>query len=134
MKTKMILMIMLLTVIMSNANAQSNDSLIGKWATSYEEDGEIAHVTYEFKKSNGAFVCYMQYIQDDAGNGEAQSALVMRDIQLKKGKGKATYLLNYEGETYELMATLTLTNLNTTLEINYSYSGYSDTEEWKKVD
>ncbi|MDN5215141.1 hypothetical protein QQ020_23880 [Fulvivirgaceae bacterium BMA12] len=122
----------LVIVAFACAHGQSNSLLIGKWKTSYNDDGEKGFITYEIKTVDGKLKGHTQYIEDDKGNGEDYSSLVLKNIRFSDGKGKATYVIEYEGETYEAEASLTLVDVNT-LKIHYSYMGYSDTETWKRV-
>jgi hypothetical protein len=126
------LIISFMMMALTSASAQSTNSLLGKWEATYDIEGEKMIVSYEFKKVKGKLVCYTTFIKDDKGNGEAYKSLAMTNISLKGGKGKSKYLLEYEGKTYKIKASLKLTN-SKTLKVSYSYEGYSDTEIWKKV-
>ncbi|MEO1628940.1 MAG: hypothetical protein AAFV25_27585, partial [Bacteroidota bacterium] len=85
------------------------------------------------KDDGGKLLCHTLSLKDDQGRGEAYHSLVMTDIRFQGKKGEAQYLFKYEGETYEVKAALHLTSANT-LEVSYSYYGYSDTEIWKRAD
>ena len=109
---KIIFSTVFLVIIFTHAKAQSSSSLIGQWKTTYEVEGEKIHVNYQFKNINGKLLCRTLSLKDDKGNEKAYNAIVMSDIQLKNGNGKAKYILKYEGETYEVIATLKLIKLN----------------------
>ncbi len=111
--------------------AQSKDTLLGKWDASYDVEGEKINVRYEFKYKNGKLLCYTLNIKDDQGNGEAYHSLAMSDITFQHGKGTAQYVMEYEGEKYEVEASLRLINAKT-LQVSYSYYGYPETETWTK--
>jgi hypothetical protein len=72
-------------------------------------------------------------MKDNRGNGEAYYTLVMSDISFQNGKGTALYVMEYEGEKYEVEASLRLIN-SRLLKVSYGYYGYSETETWNKVD
>ncbi len=112
-------------------NAQTNDALLGKWETTYEEDGKKTYITYEFKNVKGKLKCYTTSVKNNEGE-ENYESLAMEDISIKKGKGNAKYMYNEEGENYVLKAKLHFENANT-LHISYSYWGYSNTEKWKRI-
>lgn len=112
-------------------NAQ-NQSLAGQWESRYELEGEKFEIAFEFKDDKGALQCHTLFLRDDQGNTENYDSIAMTDIQWKDKKGKAQYFFEYEGETYEVEASLHLVDANT-LEVQYSYYGYSETEIWKKV-
>lgn len=126
------MVLVLVTLAFTAVKAQSNHSLIGKWKTAYNEDGEKGYITYKIKSVDGELKGYTQYIEDDQGNGEDYHSLALTNIQFSNDKGKATYVIEYEGETYFAEASLRLEDANT-LKVHYSYMGYSDTETWKRV-
>ena len=128
-----VLIAMLLIMIITVAKAQSSQELIGKWITTYEEGGEKAYVTYEFKSVKGKLKCYSIAIKDDSGEEGKYESLVMKKIRFKNGKGKATYMYTDEdGENYAFKANLLLKN-EKTLTVSYSIMGYSDTEIWTRL-
>ena len=129
---KLMAIMALVIVVFACAYGQSNPLLIGKWKTSYHEDGEKGFITYEIKTVDGKLKGYTQYIEDDKGNGEDYTSLALKNIRFSDDKGEATYIVEYEGETYDAEASLRLVDANT-LKIHYSYMGYSDTETWKRV-
>ncbi|MEL6635625.1 MAG: hypothetical protein AAFW73_08120 [Bacteroidota bacterium] len=120
-----------MAIALAGAKAQSDHSLIGKWQSLYEVEGEKIRVDYQFKNEREKLGCYAVLFKDDAGNEEAANTVVMSSIDFENQRGKAQYLLQYEGETYEVEATLRLINAQT-LEVHYSYYGYADTETWKR--
>lgn len=128
----LIITIFLVFLSITRISSQSNDSLLGKWQTTYEENGEKAFVSYEFKNVDGRLKCYTFYIKDDKGEGTKYHSLAMENIVLKEGNGKAKYRYNEEGKKYVFDANLYLKNENT-LQISYSYWGYSNTEIWKRL-
>ncbi|MDY8136446.1 hypothetical protein [Aquimarina sp. 2201CG5-10] len=125
--------IVITIIAFTSSQAQTNDTLIGKWETSYEEDGEKAYVTYEFKKVKEELKCYTLSIKNDKGEGGKYNSLAMKNIILNNGKGKAKYVYNEKGKNYVFDAKLNLKNENT-LNISYSYWGYSNTEIWKRIE
>lgn len=133
MKNLKMILVAFMVITFANVKAQSYSSLIGQWKTIYEIEGEKIHVNYQFSYDNEKLLCRTLSLKDDKGNGEAYEVVVMSDIHFEKGKGEAKYSLKYEGETYEITATLQLINTNT-LEVSYSYYGYTDTEVWKRIE
>lgn len=111
--------------------AQSSASLKGKWETTYKLNGETGHVTYSFKDTKGKLQAYSISMKDDKGNEQKDNSLIMDKITFKDGKGTCTYMIKYEGKTYDIKAKLFLKNKNT-LEVSYTYYGYSDKETWKR--
>jgi hypothetical protein len=133
MKTLRILLLILAAVSITALFAQSKSALPGKWTASYEVEGEEINIQYEFKYKNGKLSCYTLHMKDNRGNGEAYYTLVMSDISFQNGKGTALYVMEYEGEKYEVEASLRLIN-SRLLKVSYGYYGYSETETWNKVD
>ena len=132
MKKSIILPVALRMMAFTILKAQSNNSLIGKWETTYEIEGEKMNVVYQFKNEGKKLKCYTLFLKDDKGNGEAYDSIVMADVHFKDKTGNAEYVLKYEGEIYKVQAYLQLINENS-LEVSYSYYGYADTEIWRKV-
>ena len=120
-----------MAIALSSAKAQSDHSLIGNWQSLYEVEGEKIRVDYQFRDEGKKLLCYAVLFKDDAGNAEAANTVVMSNIDFENQKGKAQYVFQYEGETYEVEAALHLVNAQT-LEVHYSYYGYADTEIWKR--
>ncbi|MEN0048919.1 MAG: hypothetical protein AAF806_17780 [Bacteroidota bacterium] len=133
MKELKIILIAFMMIPFAKVNAQSNSSLIDKWETTYEVEGEKINIVYQFKNNNETLLCHTLFLSDDKGNREAYDSVVMTNIRFNGEKGKAQYLFQYEEKTYEVEAFLHLTNANT-LEVSYSYYGYADTELWQKVE
>ena len=127
--------IVLLSLIFSSnhLNAQSINDLLGKWETTYIEEGEKATVVYEFIKEENQIKAYTILIKDDKGNKEPYKEVALDKIKFKDGKGKGTYFIEYDGDNYDLETDLKLKDA-TNLELSYSYWGYSDTEIWKKIE
>ncbi len=113
-------------------NAFSNHSLIGEWETAYDVYGEKGFATYEIKSVDGRLKGYTQYVEDEKGNGQNYASLVLEDILWSTGKGRASYVMKYQGKTYATQVALTLVDANT-LNAHYSYNGYSNNETWTRV-
>ncbi len=128
---KTVVTIVILLITSTVVNAQTNDALLGKWETTYDDDGKKIHMTYEFKNVKGKLKCYTTSAKNNEGE-EKFETLAMEEIKIKKGKGSAKYIYNEEGENYVLKAKLHFENINT-LRISYSYWGYSNTETWKRI-
>ncbi len=126
------LMLIILLLFSIWINAQDGNVLIGKWETSYEEDGEKFYVTYEFKNINRKLKCYTLYIKDDKDEGAKYYSLAMEKIRMKEGKGDAKYKYNEGNKKYVFDAKLILKKTDI-LYVSYSFWGYSNTEIWKKV-
>ncbi|HAP60438.1 MAG TPA: hypothetical protein DCR93_13405, partial [Cytophagales bacterium] len=109
----------------------SSDALIGKWKADYEMEGEAFRVVYEFTLANGQLVGYARSMQD-ARDEESTNTLVMDNIVFLDGRGTANYSIDYEGERYEVEATLELTRPDR-LTVRYSYYGYAEEEVWHKM-
>lgn len=122
---------MLVSMSFTMANAQNAESLKGQWGTEYELDGEKTFVVYEFRKSDGKLKGYSILLKDGESKVVKDNTLVMHNIKMNKGKGSATYKMDYEGEKYEVKVTLTLKSKKV-LNVSYSYSGYTETEVWVK--
>ena len=133
MKKIKIILLAFIVIALAHVNAQPTHPLIGKWQTVYDLEGEKVYVNYQFKKINGKLFCTTLFLKDEKGNSEAYNTVAMSDIDFENKKGKAQYMLKYEGELYEVEASLYLTNANT-LEVRYSYYGYTNAEIWKKVE
>ncbi|MEM9142283.1 MAG: hypothetical protein AAGA86_04800 [Bacteroidota bacterium] len=121
-----------MVALLSGAKAQDAKALLGKWETVYKDKEGTAHITYEFVNENGQLLCYTRYIADEGGNGSEYNTLAMKNIHFKAGTGKALFMYKADKEVYELKASLELEGTNA-LQVSYSYWGYSDTEQWKKV-
>ena len=111
---------------------QAASTLLGKWASSFEWEGEQVHIQYEFRTVQGKLLCYSVQLADANGDALQDNTLVMTNIEFANGSGTATFTIKDEGETYEADATLKLTNSNT-LQVDYSYYWYSDSETWKRI-
>jgi len=129
----MMTLLVLLCFGLFGVNAQSPDALIGKWEAVYEEDGEKATVTYKFSKENDKLICHTIYIKDDNGEGGEYNSVAMKNIRFEEGVGRAKYMYREEDKTYEMKAYLELKK-PTLLQVSYSYWGFSETENWKKIE
>lgn len=129
---KSVLTVILITVSASTINAQTIDTLIDKWQTTYEEAGESYVVTYEFRKDNNEIKVYSVLAKDGQGDTLKDNTLAMDEVRFLVDKGTAIYIVEDEGKTYNMKAKLWLKN-SETLQIDYSYWGYSGTEIWKRV-
>ncbi|WBX75243.1 hypothetical protein PG911_11295 [Tenacibaculum ovolyticum] len=128
-KTVTILILLIATTVLK---AQTNDVLTGKWETTYKDNNENVYITYQFKYVKEKLKCYSVFIKDDSGKKGKYESLVMKNITLNNGNGKAIYIYNDNGVDYEFKANLLLKNENT-LNVSYSVLGYSDTETWKRL-
>lgn len=131
---KPIICLLLLIACLSavGISATSQSPLLGKWQTEYELEGDRFSIVYQFKDVEGKLKCYSLYTKTSKGQLEKHQALVMDAIDFENGTGTARYSLTYEGETYEVDATLKLED-NRILTVEYSYYGYGDTETWKRI-
>jgi hypothetical protein len=130
---KNILTTLVFAVAMSTTvQAQNMDSLIGKWTTTYNIEGETIETTYEFKKVDGTLKVYTVQHKNSKGQVQKESELVMNTIAFKNKKGTCKYILKYEGKIYNIPSDFVLKD-DKTLELSYSYYGYSDTEIWKRI-
>lgn len=129
-KSSLIAIVMVLTI--SSVSSQSNSDLLGKWETIYEDNGNTYVVTYEFKNVDKTVKAYSILIKDGQNGAEKDNSIAMDEVQLKSGKGNAKYIIADEGKIYEMNAKLNMKDQNT-LEVRYSYWGYSDTEIWKRI-
>ena len=127
-------LIFLISILLVTASikAQNNNDLIGKWETTYDDEGEKSYVTYEFKNVSGNLKCYTLYLKNDKGEGVKYNALAMDKITLNNGKGIAKYKYNEGNKNYVFDTKLHLKN-QSTLYVSYSFWGYSNTEIWKRV-
>ncbi|MEW7277808.1 hypothetical protein ABW636_04370 [Aquimarina sp. 2201CG1-2-11] len=121
-----------LLLITTSIKGQSTTNLIGKWQTTYDDEGEKSYVTYEFKNVSGKLKCYTRYLKNDKGEGVKYTSLAMDKITLSNGKGNGKYKYNEGNKKYVFDAKLHLKNL-TTLYVSYSFWGYSNTEIWKRI-
>jgi len=124
--------IIILLFATTTITAQSSDALLGKWEGIYKENGEKALITYEFKQVKGKLKCYTVSIKGENGEEGVYESIVMRNVSLNSGNGKAIYIYNDNGEDYEFKAKLSLKSQNV-LNISYSVMGYSDTEVWNRI-
>ncbi|WP_298475580.1 hypothetical protein [uncultured Maribacter sp.] len=129
---KSVTTILFLLLAVTTTTAQTKDVLLGKWEAAYEEKGEKFYVTYEFKKEKDKLKCRAIFIKNNKGEKGKYESLTMENIVLMRGKGKATYIYNEDGEKYMFNAKLNLKNKNT-LSIKYTYWGFSETEVWKRI-
>ena len=124
--------ILLLALSPLGLMAQNQDALLGKWTCPYELEGEKGMITYEFKKDKGVLKAYSVLYAPDGESEYEDDELVLKDIKFSDGKGKASCILEDDGEVYELNAQLNLLSSDK-LEVKFSAWGYSEKETWKKV-
>ena len=126
------LLVLMMACTTTALPAQINNDLIGKWEANYVYKGEKSMVIYEFKIVDGKLQCYSILRKNDRDVEQKNNSLSMKKIRFEKGRGTCKYLLKYEEDTYNIKAKLSLKDKNT-LEVSYSYYGYSDTEIWKRT-
>lgn len=114
-------------------NAQNTSELLGKWKSSYTEDGETYSIVYEFREDQGQIKAFTLEIRDQIGDKESISELVIDNIEFSNKKGKGIFHFEYENDQYDIPAQLRLKDTRT-LEISYSYWGMSDQEVWTKME
>ncbi|MDN5202442.1 hypothetical protein QQ008_13730 [Fulvivirgaceae bacterium BMA10] len=103
--------------------------LIGKWEATYDEmEGKVI---YQIKKKGNKIMGYTVSFVDEAGNAYVDDSLVLEVKHFSKDKGKAMYMMEYEGEKYEVICEFKLEG--NSLEISYDYYGYQGKEVWKKI-
>ena len=125
-------LIALLMLVFAPCIGQSADELIGRWTADYEMDDEKFSVVYEFKYSSSRLVAYARIIRSSGGETVPMNDLVMNDIKFLEGKGTANYMIDYEGERYEVEAELEMTGTGK-LKVSYSYYGFGDDETWVRA-
>lgn len=108
------------------------DYIIGKWRVAYDSDEFKGAVVYDIKKQDGAFNGYTVQYEDE--NGYSQKAEGDKVLEIKKFdgyKGKGIYMIEYEGEKYDIECQIDMVDENT-FKLSYDYYGYSDVETWKR--
>ncbi|SIQ20994.1 hypothetical protein [Maribacter ulvicola] len=128
---KKVVLIPLFAIFTVTTQAQNSKDLNGKWEAYYEQDNEKGYVTYEFKTEDKKLKAYSTLLKDVNGYKVKDNTLTLNEIKFSKGKGKCKYLIKYKEKVYNVPAKLILIDENT-LEVSYSYYGYSDTETWKR--
>lgn len=108
------------------------DYIIGNWKVSYNGPDYKGSVVYQIKKEGKVFNAYTHEYQDENGFSEkakGEKHLVIQSFDGYKGKG--IYMIDYEGEKYNIDCVIDMVDENT-FKLSYDYYGYSDTETWKR--
>ena len=121
----------LLVAFTSNAWAQQEHKLSGKWAISYPDFDWSAE--YEFRTEGSSVVGYCVTLIDQDGTRHADNSKLLTELHYDGTRGTAQYKLEYEeGESITLPCTIASKGSGT-LQVSYSYEGYSSTETWRKL-
>lgn len=129
MKSLVVTLIAVLSLTFSNA--QNEDVLLGRWKADYTEDNETFSVIYEFKKDKGKLKCYSVFIEIENERSDYKS-LAMYKIVFNGVKGIANYTYKENNEDFTMRTKLRLKDKNT-LNLNYSYWGYTGKETWHRL-
>ena len=108
------------------------DYIVGKWKVTYNSDEFKGSVIYDFKKEGKIFNAYTFQYEDEKGYSQKAEGTKTLTIQEFDGyKGKGIYMLEYEGEKYDVACQIDMVDENT-FKLSYDYYGYGDVETWKR--
>ncbi|WP_298511625.1 hypothetical protein [uncultured Kordia sp.] len=108
------------------------DYIVGKWIVNYNSDDYKGAIVYDIKKEGNKFNAYTYEYQDEKGYGEKAEKTKTLTINSFDGyKGKGTYKIEYEGETYDVQCNIDMVDENS-FKLSYDYYGYGDVETWKR--
>ena len=113
-------------------NPGDHKDLLGKWKVIYDDESFKGEVIYEVKLEGEKVKGYAISYQDESGQTNAMEELVLQLKSYKKGKGKGTYSVDYEGTRYDMNCTLKLVSPRE-LTVSYTYYGYNGTEQWIRM-
>jgi hypothetical protein len=134
MNVKILIMgFLMATLGITGLQAQDENSLIGKWKSNFEMEGEKHEGIYEIKSVDGEIKAYSVQYKNSKNEIEKVSEVVLDKIKLKNNQGEGRLITEYEGETYKIDSELELKDQKT-LKIEFSYYGYSDKEVWIKIE
>jgi len=124
--------IILLLLSITSTQAQDTKSLLGKWKSTFELEGKKVEAIYEFKMNKDKLEGFSVEYKNEGGEVDNTAELIMDKISMANKKGEGRFIIKYDGDTYKVDSDLILKD-NNTLEISYSYYGYSDTETWTRM-
>ncbi len=108
---------------------KKSNPLIGKWEVFYAEQDYT--IIYEMKEDNGLIKAYPFRYKNNEGTvaiEDKKNAV----LTIKDTLGSAIYLMEFEGEKYNIPSTIKMIS-NSKIELNYEYYDYSGTETWNKI-
>ncbi|MEO0731693.1 MAG: hypothetical protein AAFZ52_02580 [Bacteroidota bacterium] len=114
-------------------DSSPTDYILGKWKVKYDSDEFTGAVIYDLKKEGDTFSAYTFRYEDERGDSqkaEGTKTLVIQDFDGDKGKG--FYVLEHEGEKYEVPCQIAVVDENT-FKVSYDYYGYGGTETWTRL-
>lgn len=116
-----------------NTQRTSLVDLSGNWKVSYNTSELKGAIVYELKKEGKVINAYTKEYQDENGYGQQAENEIGLTITTYDGSvGKGMYTITYEGEKYNVEATIDIIDART-FKLRYDYYGYSDVETWKKL-
>ena len=118
--------------VKNNIINSNTDYLIGSWKVMYNSKDFKGAIVYEIIKENDMYNAYIMEYQDENGNSQKAKKIKTLVINPFKGyKGKAQYMITYEGENYDVECDINIIDDNI-FKLSYDSYGYSDIETWKK--